>query len=56
VLVHGLCEAGPGFGVSAGRRLALGVNGGGVVEEEEREGVLGRVGLGLLLFSSMPSR
>jgi hypothetical protein len=34
----------------------LGVDGGGVVKEEEREGVLGRFSLGLLLFSSMPSR
>jgi hypothetical protein len=42
VRVHGLCEAGPGFGVSAGRRLALGVDGGGVVEEEERERVFGQ--------------
>jgi hypothetical protein len=30
-------QDGVGFGVSAGRRLALGVDGGGVVEEEERE-------------------
>jgi hypothetical protein len=30
-------RAGVGFGVSAGRRLALGVDGGRVVKEEERE-------------------
>jgi hypothetical protein len=45
-----------GCGVSAGRRLALGVDGGGVVEEKERGRGSSKVSLGLLLFSSMLSR
>jgi hypothetical protein len=39
VLLHGLCEAGPGLGCQQGGILALGVDGGGVVgEQREREG------------------
>jgi hypothetical protein len=44
--VWGACarslRGGAGVWVSAGRRLALGVDGGGVVEEEERERVFGQ--------------
>jgi hypothetical protein len=43
VLLQGLCEAGPGLRCQQGGILALGVDGGGVVEEQrEREG-FGRV-------------